>query len=84
MKTTLPDNDRDAERLLDIEQVSQIVHCSRRHVCRMSAAGAMPAPIRLGTLVRWPRHVIDEWIAAGCPAVNSRETAPRTRGAGLG
>lgn len=67
MKTSLPDTDRDAERLLDIDQVSQIVHCSTRHVSRMVAAGSMPTPIRLGTLQRWSRTAIIDWVEAGCP-----------------
>jgi predicted DNA-binding transcriptional regulator AlpA len=29
----------------------------------------MPAPLRLGALVRWSSHVIQTWIDQGCPAV---------------
>ena len=43
--------------------------CSPRHVYRLADAGRMPAPIKLGTLVRWDLEEIDRWIADGCPSV---------------
>lgn len=54
-------------RLLDVRGVAELLGCSPRHVYRLADAGCMPAPVRLGTLVRWSRPAIDDWIAAGCP-----------------
>ena len=55
--------------LLDVRAVAALLDCSPRHVYRMSDAGRMPAPVRVGALVRWPRAVIDSWVADGCPPV---------------
>jgi excisionase family DNA binding protein len=55
--------------LLDVRAVAQLLGCSPRHVYRLADAGKMPAPVRLGALVRWPRAAIEDWIAAGCPVV---------------
>lgn len=54
--------------LLDVKQVAAKLRCSPRHVYRLSDRGAMPPPVRLGGLVRWPNDLIDRWIAQGCPA----------------
>ncbi len=55
-------------KLLDVQAVAELLDCSTRHVYRLSDAGRMPAPVKLGTLVRWPRVAIEDWIAAGCPS----------------
>jgi predicted DNA-binding transcriptional regulator AlpA len=53
--------------LLDVRAVSRILGCSPRHVYRLSDGGRMPPPVKLGALVRWPRRLIEDWIASGCP-----------------
>ena len=55
--------------LLSVYAVAGILNCSHRHVYRLSDEGRMPAPVRLGGLVRWNRKAVLDWIAAGCPAV---------------
>jgi excisionase family DNA binding protein len=57
-----------AAALLDVRAVAALLDCSTRHVYRLSDAGRMPAPVRVGALVRWRRADIDAWLAAGCPA----------------
>lgn len=57
--------------LLDIRAVSALGVGSTRHVYRLSDAGRMPAPVKLGALVRWRRREILEWIDAGCPPVRT-------------
>jgi excisionase family DNA binding protein len=52
--------------LLDVQAVAQLLDCSPRHVYRLSDAGRMPAPVKLGSLVRWSRQAIEDWIALGC------------------
>ena len=54
--------------LCDVKTVSEILGCSTRHVYRLSDSGRMPAPLRLGSLVRWNRARVQEWIDAGCPS----------------
>jgi excisionase family DNA binding protein len=53
-------------QLLLADDVAERLRCSRRHVLRMAKRGLMPPPVRLGSLVRWPRASIETWIEAGC------------------
>jgi excisionase family DNA binding protein len=55
--------------LLDVQAVAELLGCSTRHVYRLSDAGKMPAPVRLGCLVRWSAAAIQQWIDEGCPSV---------------
>jgi excisionase family DNA binding protein len=55
--------------LLDVQAVAQLLDCSTRHIYRLSDAGSMPALVRLGSLVRWDRLVVEEWIRGGCRPV---------------
>ena len=54
--------------LLDVQQVAALLKCSARHVYRLSDAGKMPRPVKLGHLVRWNRQAVEDWIADGCPS----------------
>jgi excisionase family DNA binding protein len=56
-------------RLLTVESVASMLDVSKRHVYRLSDAGKMPRPIKLGGAVRWDGTAISSWIAAGCPQV---------------
>jgi len=53
--------------LLDVRGVATMLGCSPRNVSRLSDAGRMPMPLRLGRLVRWRRRELEHWIGAGCP-----------------
>lgn len=55
--------------MLDVRAVADLLRCSPRHVYRLADSGKMPAPVRLGALVRWSQSAVAEWIEAGCPAV---------------
>ncbi len=57
--------------LLSVDDVAQLLNCSARHVYRLSDASQMPKPIKLGSLVRWPRAVIEKWCVDGCPNVRN-------------
>lgn len=59
--------------LLDVTHVAALLGCSPRHVYRLSDAGRMPRPLKLGALVRWNRQSVLDWIASGCRPV----TMPR-------
>lgn len=52
---------------LTVVELAQMLRCSPRHIYRLCDRGAMPRPLRLGSLVRWLRVEIDAWLAAGCP-----------------
>lgn len=62
--------------LLDVKGAAAILKCSSRTVYRLCDSGQMPAPVRVGRLVRWRREIVAEWIAAGCPRVR-RETGQK-------
>jgi excisionase family DNA binding protein len=54
--------------LLDVASVAELCGCSSRTVRRLSDAGKMPRPVKLGSLVRWRRSELQAWIDAGCPS----------------
>ena len=55
--------------MLDVGGVAKLLGCSSRHVRRLADAGRMPAPIRLGALIRWDRGALSRWISDGCQPV---------------
>ena len=56
-----------AAELLDVKAVAALLGCSTRHVGRLVERNRMPAPIKLGVLVRWSRAALLAWIGQGCP-----------------
>jgi len=62
--TTAPD--RDPAALLDVQAVAAMLDCSPRHIYRMSDGGKLPAPLKIGALVRWRADEIRAWISGGC------------------
>jgi prophage regulatory protein len=63
--------------LLDIDAVADMLGVSSRHVRRLADAGKCPQPVRLGGCVRWPRQVVEAWIADGCPNCRKRSGVAR-------
>jgi excisionase family DNA binding protein len=66
---TLPPADTPAAQLLDVRAVAALLDCSPRHVYRLSDAGGMPPPVRIGGLVRWRIADVQAWIDGGCRPV---------------
>ena len=64
-------------KLGDVQAVAEKLGCSTRHVYRLSDAGKMPRPLKLGSLVRWNLTQIDEWIAQGCPSCRNMRGGSR-------
>jgi len=58
--------------MLAVDDVAEMLKCSTRTVYRLSDAGRMPRPVKLGALVRWPRQAVEQWIADGCPHCERR------------
>lgn len=58
--------------LMTTKQVATLLACSARHVSRLVDRRAMPAPIRLGHLLRFDRAHIDAWVRDGCPDCRQR------------
>jgi len=67
--TNLPSDTIPEAMMLSVRDVAKTLQCSDRHVTNLRKEGRMPPCIKLGTLVRWPRQVIEKWIAEGCPEV---------------
>jgi len=59
--------------LLTVRDVARLLNCSPRSVYRLTDSGGMPRPVKLGGLIRWPRQVIETWIAMGCPKAEPTE-----------
>jgi excisionase family DNA binding protein len=57
-----------APQLFDVAAVAEMLGCSPRTVYRLADAGRMPAPVKLGSLVRWSASAVREWIDQGCPS----------------
>ncbi len=68
MSTVLTPAVASAAKLLDVRAVAALLGCSPRHVYRLSDAGKMPSPLKLGALIRWNRAAVEAWIADGCPS----------------
>ena len=58
--------------LLPVGEVAKMLGLSERTVYRLSDAGNMPAPVKLGADVRWRTKELETWIEDGCPANYTR------------
>jgi len=67
---------RELPAMLPVGDVGALLACSARHVYRLSDAGLMPPPLRLGSLVRWRKTELLDWISAGCPRQQPRQQRP--------
>ena len=69
------DNATVESTLLDLKQVAGMLGCSARHVRRLADDGRMPAPVHLGTLIRFRRADVEAWIEGGCQPVRRTSNA---------
>jgi prophage regulatory protein len=53
--------------LLTARALAGLLSVSRRQVFRLNSAGKLPAPIRIGGVVRWSAQQISDWLSAGAP-----------------
>lgn len=67
----------DGHRLIDGRAAARKAGCSHRHWLRLCEDGLAPVGIKLRALRRWDESEIDEWIAAGCPAIQQQEGSRR-------
>lgn len=66
-----------AAELLDVKAVATFLGgCSTRHVFRLADVGRMPRPIKLGSLVRWRRSELINWLDGGCRPIRPAKGAP--------
>ena len=57
------------ERLLKVEEIASRLGVSRRTVYRLADVGQLPAPIRLGGMIRWRASEIERWLDGDCKPV---------------
>jgi len=69
----------DSGILLDVKTVAKLLNVSDRTVYRLSDLTAIPAPIKIGTLVRWRLTEILEWVDNGCPSGRQSQTVKTRR-----
>ena len=55
---------------LDTRGLARALGVSARHIAALRAQGRLPAPVRLGKRVVWPRSEIEAWLAAGAPSLD--------------
>ncbi len=58
--------------MLSTQDLAKRWGCSERHVRRMADAGRCPRPIKLGSLLKWPVTVIEQWEQDGAPVCKGR------------
>lgn len=64
--------------LLSVRDVAALLGgCSTRHVYRLSDSGAMPRPLKLGSLLRWRRTEVMNWIDGGCQPLQPSKATGR-------
>jgi len=56
-------------QLFDVKALASSLDCSVRTAWRLRDSGRLPAPAKVGRLVRWRAEDIDQWVRAGCPDV---------------
>ena len=54
-------------QLLDAKTFGQRLSLSKRQIFRLSSAGRIPKPVRIGGSVRWRQKDIEDFIDWGCP-----------------
>lgn len=64
--------------MMSVDDVAKEIGCCSRSIRRWADSGRMPRPIKLGSLIRWPRVVIEQWIADGCPNVRNASRGSRS------
>jgi predicted DNA-binding transcriptional regulator AlpA len=65
-------NDGHMRAMVSVDDIAtEYLGCSPRHVNRLADSGRRPRPVKLGSLIRWPRAVIEQWINDGCPNVRN-------------
>ncbi len=62
-------------RLLSVGEVARVLDVSPRTIWQWRDSGRLPAPVRLGKLVKWDIDAIDAWVDDGCPDLSKRRVS---------
>lgn len=66
MQSTLKDAKPPVIRMAEL---ASMLDMSDRAIRKQVAEGRIPAPAKFGSAHRWPRVMIEKWIADGMPAI---------------
>lgn len=66
--------------LVTTTDVTRWLKISRRTLCRLRSRGAFPAPLLVGTGLRWRPEDIEAWLASGAGQVFRERKEPRASG----
>jgi predicted DNA-binding transcriptional regulator AlpA len=68
-QTAPAQNTEQSSMVIDVRELAAMLDISEPTLRQMRRQGLVPAPIAaLGPrLLRWPRKLIEDWVAAGCP-----------------
>lgn len=69
------DGEGPSAELLNVKRVAALLGISSRQVYRLADCGKIPRPVRLGSLVRWRRAELADWLSAGCPGRSTQAAA---------
>lgn len=79
--TTSPEHQADPSLLLIKSELARHLRCSERQIDKLTEQGRIPLPIMLGSVRRWPRSVVIEWIDQ---IIQSIDPGSRLRESGRG
>ena len=68
-------------QLLTATDAAKLCRLSKRSWFRLSSAGKVPAPVRIGGSVRWRRSDIELWLEWNCPDRKTFEVMKQQGGA---
>jgi predicted DNA-binding transcriptional regulator AlpA len=63
----------DSGLLIDTKTFARLLSISSRHLIRLQDLKAVPEPVHMGRLIRWPLAEVLEWIEADCPSQKAWE-----------
>ena len=44
------------------QEIAKVLACTPNHVHSLAERGFLPKPAKIGSLARWPKKVIDQWL----------------------
>ena len=44
------------------QEIAAVLACSPKHVHTLAERGLLPKPVKIGSLARWPKKIIDQWL----------------------
>ena len=77
-----PDDGLEDVKLLNAKALAGCLSVSVRQLHRMNKAGLIPAPLRIGGVVRWREREISEWMKCGAPERSEWEKQRATHAVG--